>query len=201
MPEESEPKQPSERRRRDRGDGPPRNPAGKGPAPKPGGKKRGGLRLRPIGGSDFELDHPRCVAEMELDYEEGIALWREGDIEAARDALRFALQGCGDNLWVHNALGRIALGEFHDPTLARGHFGYAFELAQRALPAGFTGRLPRPRGANRPFYEAIEGLIECYEALGKPNEAAGLRELVRRLTDGGRARGPEPPRGGPGRRP
>jgi hypothetical protein len=147
-------------------------------------RKKGGINLSPIGPALFELVHPRCVPEMELDYEDGMALWREGDVEAARDALRFALQGCGDNLWVHVALGRIALEEFRDPTLARGHFGYAFELVQRALPPGFRGRLPRERFANRPFYEAIDGLAACYDALGQPGEAAGLRTLARRLAGG-----------------
>jgi hypothetical protein len=153
-------------------------------------KKRGGLRLSRLGGPDFELDHPRCVAEMELDYEEGMALWGEGDVESARDALRFALQGCGDNLWVHVALGRSALQEFKDAALARGHFGYAFELAQRALPPGFAGRLPRHRPANRPFYDAIDGLIACYEALGNPAESAKLKGLAHRLSGGDRPSGP-----------
>ena len=76
-------------------------------------------------------------------------LWKEGDPESARDALRYALQGCGDNLWVHVALGRIALEEFRDPSLARGHFGYAYELAERAFPPGFRGRLPRLRLKSR----------------------------------------------------
>jgi hypothetical protein len=137
--------------------------------------------LKRLGGADFELDHPRCVAEMELDYEEGMALWQEGDVEAARDAMRFALQGCGDNLWIHVALGRMALEEFRDPSLARGHFGYAYELAERALPHGFNGRLPRHRPANRPYFEAIEGLAACYEALGKRTEAESLRSRGRRL--------------------
>jgi hypothetical protein len=117
---------------------------------------------------------------MELDYQEGIELREAGDPEAARDALRFALQGCGDNLWVHVALGRIALDDFKDPRLARGHFGYAFELAQRALPPGFRGRLPRHRPANRPLYDAVDGLAACYEALGKPGEASELRALAAR---------------------
>jgi hypothetical protein len=158
---------------------------GKKPGPKKPAKARGGLRLKRLGGDDFELDHPRCVAEMELDYAEGMELWREGDVESARDAFRFALQGCGDNLWVHVAFGRIALQEFKDASLARGHFGYAFELGQRALPPGFSGRLPRHRVANRPFFDAIDGLVECYEALGKPSEAARLRDLSARLLGGG----------------
>ncbi len=123
---------------------------------------------------------------MELDYAEGIELREAGDPEAARDALRYALQGCGDNLWVHVALGRIALEDFNDPTLARGHFGYGFELAQRAIPPDFNGRLPRHRDANRPFYDAIDGLIACYEALGKPAEVKSLRQLLARLSGEGR---------------
>jgi hypothetical protein len=166
---------------------------GKKPGPRRPAKKFGGLGLNRLGGPDFELVHPRCVAEMELDYEEGIELWREGDVESARDALRFALQGCGDNLWVHVALGRIALEEFKDPSLARGHFGYGFELAQRALPAGFSGRLPRHRLANRPFYDAIDGLVACYEALANQAEADGLRELAKRLSGGDRPTGPTRP--------
>jgi hypothetical protein len=127
---------------------------------------------------------------MEPDYEEGMELLRAGDVEAARDALRYALQGCGDNLWVHVALGRIALHEFHEPALARGHYGYAFELAERALPPGFSGRLAPDRPANRPFFEAIEGLARCYEARGRPSEAGPLRALASRLSTG---RGPGPP--------
>jgi hypothetical protein len=155
----------------------PRPPRGKGPVP----KRRGGLGLTRLGGNDFELVHPRCVDEMELDYAEGMDLWEAGDVEAARDALRYALQGCGDNLWVHVALGRMAMEEFKDPTLARGHYGYAFELGQRALPVGFSGRLSRERLANQPFYAAIEGLASCYEALGKAGESASLRSLAARL--------------------
>jgi len=155
-------------------------PTGKPPVP----KKRGGIRLTRLGGLDFELDHPKCVREMELDFEEGIELRKAGDPEAARDALRYALQGCGDNLWVHVALGFIALEDFGDPTLARGHFGYAFELAQRALPPGFTGKLPTHREANRPFYDAVDGLIACYEALNRPKEIASLRSFADSLSQG-----------------
>jgi hypothetical protein len=151
---------------------------------KRGGKRpsrRGGLVLRPVSGGDFELEHPRCVAERELDYAEGIELWKAGDPEAARDALRYALDGCGDNLWVHVALGRMALDVFRDPALARGHFGYAVELVERVLPQQFQGRLPRERPANRPFFEALAGLAVCYETLGNRAQANELRTLADRL--------------------
>src|SRR4051812_3811188 len=186
--------------RGDDGNRGPRRPPKRAPSPP---RRAGGLNLRRLGGHDFELIHPRCVAEMELDYEEGIEIWKAGDPEGARDALRYALQGCGDNLWAHVALGRIALQDFHDPALARGHFGYAFELANRAIPADFNGRLPRDRVANRPFFDAIDGLASCYEALGKPHESAPLRELAARLGGSGGAPGrrnnaPRPGGGGRG---
>jgi hypothetical protein len=135
-------------------------------------------------GEDFELIHPRGALEAELDYEEGMELWRAGDPEAARDALRYALSAYHDNIWVHVALGQIALSEFHDPGLARGHFGYAFELVNRAIPPGFSGRLPRDRPGNRPLFEAIDGLLLCLEALGRSAESASLSALRDRLSAG-----------------
>ena len=174
-----------------RGRAGPRRPFKSGPR-SGGGPRPGGARTRPgpiglarIGGDDFELVHPRCVQEVELDYEEGIELWKAGDPESARDALRYALSACHDNLWAHVALGQIALAEFRDPALARGHFGYAFELADRALPPGFTGRLPRDRPNNRPFYEAIDGLAQVPGGAGRGmTKASGLRALGARLVGG-----------------
>lgn len=159
---------------------------GRGPGTGTGGgppppKKAGGLNLRRLDGDDFELVHPRCVEELRPDYEEGLEIWKAGEPEEARDALRYALQGCGDNLWVHVALGRIALESDKDPNLAKGHFGYAFELANKAIPRDFAGRLPRNRAANRPFYDAVDGLIACHAALGRPAEVEELRALARRL--------------------
>jgi hypothetical protein len=154
-----------------------------------------------VAGSEdaFELVHPRCVQETQLDYEEGIELWKAGDPEEARDALRYALQGCHDNMWIHVALGRLALDEFNDPTLAQGHFGYAVELVRKSMPPGFTGSLPRERRTNRPFFEAITGLIECLQALGKSGEAEQLRAFAARLMRGSSPEGKpaHPPAPGP----
>src|SRR5207249_4096182 len=96
----------------------------------------------------------------------------------------YSLAACHDNLWIHVALGRIALEEFHDPSLAQGHFGYAVELARRALPQPFSGRLPPDRPNNRPFYEAVEGLLRCLEALGRQDDLRSLRALRDRLSSG-----------------
>ena len=163
-----------------RGGARPRGPRGSARPSRPGshstgtGRGRGPIGLSRIDGDNFELSQPRGVEEAELDYAEGIELWKAGDPESARDALRYALSAYHDNIWVHVALGQIALVEFRDPALARGHFGYAFELgrASRALPPGFSGRLPRDRPRNRPFYEAIDGLIKCLEALGRQGDCA-----------------------------
>jgi tetratricopeptide (TPR) repeat protein len=189
-PQRDKPMRPSKPGRENRGV-PGDKGAGGGPQ-QPPKTRRGGLSVARLGGNDFELVHPRCVREMELDYEEGIELWKAGDFEAARDALRYALQGCGDNVWVHVALGRIALDDLRDVALARGHFGYAFELAERALPHGFQGRLPRHRPANRPLYDAIDGLSACYKALGKQAEADKLLALARRWSGDPRPGGPKP---------
>ena len=118
---------------------------------------------------------------MRPDYEEGLEIWKAGEPDEARDALRYALQGCGDNMWVHVALGRIALESGKDPNLAKGHFGYAFELARKAIPEDFAGRMPRSRAANRPFHDAIEGLVACLGALGQSRDAEELRAWARRL--------------------
>jgi hypothetical protein len=179
--------------------GPRRPPARGGPgraagAPRAGGgavKKKGGIWLQRINATEFALSHPKCIHEMELDYEEGLELRREGDSEGARDALRYALQGCGDNIWVHVALGRIALEDFNDPSLARGHFGYGFELAEKAIPRDFDGKLPREHPSNRPLYDAIDGLILCYEKLGQPAPAEELRALARRWLGTGRPGNPK----------
>jgi hypothetical protein len=145
----------------------------------------GSIGLARIAGHDFELLHPRGVQETEPDYEEGLEIWRAGDPEGARDALRYALAACHDNMWIHVALGRLALEAFSDPSLARGHFGYAFALAHRALPHHFSGRLPPERPSNRPFYEAIAGLLACLEQLGRRDEGNSLKMVRDRLASGG----------------
>lgn len=153
-----------------------------GPRPPRPGPRRGPLRLRPVAPGAFELVHPPCVEERSDDYAEAMEIRRAGEPDEAREVLRFALEGCGDNLWVHAALGRIELEDLRDPNLARGHFGYAVELVQRALPPNFRDVLPPDRPANRPLYEAIDGLIACYEALRQPREADELRRWARALS-------------------
>jgi tetratricopeptide (TPR) repeat protein len=149
--------------------------------PKGISERRGPIGLRRIDGDVFELIHPRCVEETELDYSEGLELWKAGDPEEARDALRFALEACRDNLWIHVALGDLALRAFRDPPLARGHYGYAVELVQRSLPPDFKGRLPRARAANRPLHDALAGLVAALRAASEDAQADEIQALADRL--------------------
>lgn len=168
-------------RKRSRG-----RPSGRRPSGRRQGRARPSgsrLAIQPVEGVGFEIVHPPCVEEVQLDYEEALAAWQAGEPEEARDMLRFALEGCRDNLWIHAALGRLALEEMKDLELARGHLGYGYELALRAFPSGFDGPLPPDREANRPFFELLDGLIACAEGQGRSREAAGLRNRRQRLTE------------------
>lgn len=138
----------------------------------------GALGLRKLPSGDHALVHPPCIEERLEDYREGLEVWEAGEPEEAREILRYALEGCGDNLWIHVALGRIALESDRNPLLARGHFGYAFELARQTIPPGFGGRLPRNEPDNQPLYDAIAGLTEALEHLGQEGEARELRRLA-----------------------
>ena len=87
---------PSKERHGQRGPGRPfkaRRPGNRGPRSSGGSARPGPIGLRRVGGEDFELVHPRCVEETELDYEEGIELWKAGDPESARDALAVCTVG------------------------------------------------------------------------------------------------------------
>lgn len=173
----------------DRGGGGSRRPDPRGRGGASG--SRSSLSVRPLGDGAFELVHPPCVEERWPDYEEGLEIWGEGEIEEARDALRYALERCTDNLWVHVALGRIALESGRDAPLARGHFGYVVELVERALPPGFRGRLPRDRPFNQPFFDGVAGLAACHEAEGRRGEAIAVRDWAARLAGDPAGRGPD----------
>ncbi len=183
---------------RGRPSGPSRGPGGSGRGgpggsgrPSGGGRRPSSIGLRELGRGEFELVHPKIVYDLMEDYHEGIELWRAGEPEDAVDALRYALEGCGDFAWAHVALGRIALEVFQDPSLARGHFGYVVELIERTIPPGFRGRLPRDLPGNAPFFDAVDGLVECLRRLGRAGDAVRLRDDVDRLM--GKRKPPEEP--------
>lgn len=104
----------------------------------------------------------------------------EGETDCAVDEVRWLLEECRDFIEAHCLLGEVAF-ENRDFRLARGHFGYAFELGRSALPEGnFEGTLAYSLPTNQPFFHAAKGLAGCLHELQKQKSAvAVLREIVR----------------------
>jgi tetratricopeptide (TPR) repeat protein len=122
----------------------------------------------------WELVHPRCARDRTDDLEEVQKMIEGGEAEIARDELLWLLNGCSDCLPAHKMLGEIALAD-HDLRLARGHFGYAFELGSKALDrAGGKGNLPYRLAANQAFFESGKALAYCLRELGKADLAADV---------------------------
>ncbi len=170
------------------------------PAPKHNRRnaRRGGSRrqaqpssiaLASLGGNRFALKHPPCVRERWEDYLEGLEAMRMGAVEEAQEVFRFALEGCGDNLFIHAELGKIALGVDGNPKLARAHFGYVVELAMRAVTPGTI--LPPEHPDNAPLYEAIDGLIELYTRQQNHQDLRELDALRVRLKPAKKAANPD----------
>lgn len=94
-----------------------------------------------------------------------------GEFDVARDECLWLLQGCSDCMEAHYLLGEIALGD-NDFPLARGHFGYAFQLGNKAVQRT-RGASPVPYrlAANKIFHESGKALVYCLLQLGKPEMA------------------------------
>lgn len=145
-------------------------------------RSRSRLRLKRIAGADdaWELALPPCAEERADDLDEVRAMIEAGEFEIAVDELRWLLDGCGDLLEAHRLLGEIAF-EQGDVPLARGHFGYAYRIVLKALPAEFRGTLPAANPANRTFYEAALGLLECLWQRDKREMADDVVAQLKRL--------------------
>jgi hypothetical protein len=145
----------------------------RGPPPRPT------VSLRPVAGRDaWELVHPRCARDRSDDIEEVEAMIAAGEFDVARDELRWLLQGCPNFIAAHRMLGELALGE-NDFRLARGHFGYAYEIGLRAMPRGGPpARLPYDVPANQALLESAKGLAGCLRQLGEPELA---QEVAQKL--------------------
>jgi len=145
--------------------------------------------------------HPRCARERAEDIEEVQEMIDGGEAEIAVEELRWLLGGCHDFLEAHMLLGAIALSESEDLGLARGHFGYAYQLGLTAVRrAGMPSPLPYVRPANQAFFEAGKGLAHSLQGLGKtkmarevlqtllkldPSDPLGLHEMRARLDETG----------------
>lgn len=153
----------------------------------PGGRRRG-KRRRPAGGvgvckaSDGKawlLDHPRCVRQRADDLDAVRQMIAEGEHDVAIDELRWLLDGCSELIEAHYLLGKLAVEADGDVELARGHFGFGFQLGDKALRrAGDPQPTPALHPANRAFFDSGRGLAWCLHELGKDDLAI---ELIRRL--------------------
>jgi hypothetical protein len=126
----------------------------------------------------WELVLPRCARDRQEDLEEVRFMLEQGEFDVARDECLWLLEGCTDCLEAHYLLGEIALGD-NDFPLARGHFGYAFQLGAKAIErAGRVAPVPHRLPANRIFHEAGKALVYCLLQLGKPEMATEVIDTL-----------------------
>lgn len=158
-----------------------------GPPRKGGGGGGSALRLQPLaGGRGWRLVAPPCAEERAEDLEEVLAMIEGGETEIAVDELRYLLSGCPELVAAHVLLGQLALeadeSKPSDIELARGHFGFAFALGEKALKAaGCAGPLPGDDPANAPWHEAARGLAWCLEKQGQNTMADQVAATVRQF--------------------
>jgi hypothetical protein len=137
------------------------------------------LKLRRLDGNRFAFLPPVCASDRQDDLDEVRHMIAAGELDIARDELLYLVSDCRGFLDAHNLLGELALEE-DDISLARGHFGFAYEIGLDSLPAGFRGVLPAKRDYNRPFFLAGRGLARCLIARGQQKQGRDvLLQLAR----------------------
>lgn len=120
----------------------------------------------------WTLRHPRCARDRAEDMEEVRMMIDAGELDVAQDELRWLLSGCSDSMDAHLLLGELALEGGADYQLARGHYGYAYQLGLRAWRrAGQPEPVSYNQPANRSFFEAGRALAWCLEKLSKATMA------------------------------
>lgn len=140
----------------------------------------GSLGLRRLGQNEWAFVPPDCAIERQMDLEEAQHMQEMGEEEIARDELLYLVADCHGFLTAHNQLGELALAA-SNVRLARGHFGYAYENALRALPPRFRGRLSAQHEGNAPFFAAGHNLARCLVALGKLDAAQAVLDKLAEL--------------------
>jgi tetratricopeptide (TPR) repeat protein len=134
---------------------------------------------RAASGQTWIFVHPPCVRDCADDLDEVRTMIEVGEADVAMDELLWLLEVCRDMLEAHYLLGKLAVEHLQDAPRARGHFGYAFQLGEKALSrANNPTPLSPLHPANRPFFDAGRGLAWCLAELGMPDKA---REVVERL--------------------
>lgn len=146
-----------------------------------GGRSSSAVRVRQTK-NGWELVPPRCARERAEDLEEVAAMIAGGEEDIAIDELRWLLNGCSDFVEAHRLLGELHLTHDQDLSLARAHFGYAYQIGLAAIRrSGGPSPLPYGLTANQPFFEAGKGLAYCLKELSKPEMAREVLEELLRL--------------------
>jgi hypothetical protein len=140
--------------------------------------KRKAIQVEQMADGSWHLVHPRCALARQEDIEEVEAMIAAGEVEIARDELRWLLGECHDFLAAHKLLGDLALTD-GDVRLARGHYGYAYQLGIQAIDhTGEVKSLPYAQAANQVFFQAGRGLVTCLQKMNKHGMA---RDVISRL--------------------
>jgi tetratricopeptide (TPR) repeat protein len=129
----------------------------------------------------WEFVHPNCARARQDDIEEVEKMIAADEMEIAQDELRWLLSECHDFLAAHKVLGDLAIAA-GDLRLARGHYGYAYQLGIQAIDrAGKVDSLLSDRSANQMFFAAGHGLVSCLVQLGKRDLASAALERLTKL--------------------
>jgi hypothetical protein len=135
------------------------------------------LGLEQISGGRFAFQPPECAVDREVDLEEVQEMRDGNEAEIARDELLYLVADCRGFLEAHIKLAELAL-EDEDISLAKGHYGFAYETGLESLPQGFKGVLPAGAGYNPHFFMAGRGLARCLIAKGELHKG---REVLKQL--------------------
>ncbi len=126
----------------------------------------------------WQFVQPRCALARQEDIQEVEQMIGAGEVEIARDELRWLLSECHDFMAAHKLLGDLAVME-KDYRLARGHYGYAYQVGLKAIDsAGAAPKLPYRHVPNQAFFQAGKGLITCLVKLSKQRMA---QDVIARL--------------------
>ncbi len=136
---------------------------------------------RTTDGRSWVFVHPRCARDRAEDLEEVHLMIEAGEADIALDELRWLLSGCSEFIAAHVLLGELAR-QAGDIPLARGHYGAGYQLGLQTLR---RAKMPKPvlhsQAANRPFFEAGQGLAWALEKQGKPQMAEEVVAMLNEL--------------------
>ena len=153
--------------------------AKKRPSNKPSGSRSAVGVERSRSGQGWTLTHPECVREGADDLEEVREMIASGESEVAIDELRWLLEECAEWIEAHYLLGKLAVEVEGDIALGRAHFGFGYQLGERALRrADRPTPVPAMHPANRPWYDAGRGLAWCLAEQGKRDMALEVIEYL-----------------------